>query len=73
MKVRSGIPCHQCCPQEWRHTPNITGHHELDAVIHRNGNKDMAARLAYYCGAGTNESYGPRTAYNGYSGYGGDD
>ena len=74
MKAPKGIPCHQCAPAEWRRTPNLTGSYELDAVIHRNGNKNIPDRLAYYldCGGNPGQSYGPRTAYNGYHNYAGD-
>lgn len=73
MRTPKGIPCHQCCPAEWRRTPNLTGSHELDAVIHRNGNRDVPARLAYYLDcAGDGQTYGPRTAYSGYHNYSGD-
>jgi len=64
--------CHDCCPAEWRSTPNMTGSYELDGVLARNTNGDVPHRLAYYLDRPTN-SYGPRTAYNGYRGYSGDD
>lgn len=70
MRNPKGTPCHECCPQEWRNTPDITGSFELDAVIRRNPNKDMAARLELYCEKPT--AYGPRTGYDGYHGYSGD-
>lgn len=74
MRAPKTIPCHQCCPPEWRRTPNFTGSYELDAVIHRNGNKDMKDRLAMYAGcANSNGTYGPRSSYNGYNGYSGDE
>jgi hypothetical protein len=72
MRFPKGHKCHECAPQEWRRTPDITGSYELDAVIHKNGNKDLPHRLAYFCESTTN-NYGPRTGYNGYHGYSGDD
>lgn len=73
MRAPKHIPCHQCAPAEWRRTPNLTGSYELDAVIHRNGNKDMASRLQFYAACAGNSSYGARTGYNGYAAYDGDD
>jgi hypothetical protein len=61
---------HVCCPKEWRETPDITGNHELDASIMRNGNRDMADRLELYTEANI---YGYKTGYGGYHGYHGDD
>jgi hypothetical protein len=49
----------------------LTGSYELDAAIHRNGNKDMKDRLEYYLDCG-DVGYAPRTAYNGYHNYSGD-
>ena len=71
MRPPKGIPCHQCAPAEWRRTPHLTGSYELDAAIHRNGNKDMKDRLEYYLDCG-DVGYAPRTAYNGYHNYSGD-
>lgn len=71
MRRLKGVSCHQCAPKEWRHTPDLTGSYELDAVIARNPNKDMANRLEFYCEKPT--AYGPKTGYDGYHGYSGDD
>jgi hypothetical protein len=71
MKHPKTFPMHQCCPQEWRRTPDVTGSHELDAVIHRNNNKDLPSRLAMYCDT-SDLAYGPITGYSGYHGYSGD-
>ncbi len=60
---------HECCPEDWRKTPDVTGSHELDAVINQNSNKDIPDRLKMYVGQ---EAYGPLTGYNGYHGYSGD-
>lgn len=62
--------CHQCAPRDWRETPDVSGAYELDAAIARNSNRDLPDRLKMYVGRA---AYGPRTAYNGYHGYGGDD
>lgn len=70
MRYLKGQPHHECCPVEWRRTPDLTGCYELDAVIHRNGNKDVPHRLAYYLEQET--AYGARTGYDGYHNYGGD-
>ena len=68
----SGGICHDCAPQEFRQTPNITGSFELDAVIAANKNKDIPSRLSFYVDRSQN-LYGPRTGYDGYHGYSGDD
>jgi len=72
MRHPKGTPCHQCAPSEYRRTPDITGSFELDSVIKRNGNRDIPARLAYYCKGQGDDAYTPVTAYNGYSNYSGD-
>lgn len=69
MRRRQGIPCHQCAPEEWRNTQDLTGSFELDAVISRNPNKDMSKKLDMYC---SDNTYSPRTAYSGYHNYSGD-
>lgn len=71
MKHQAQPHCHECAPKEWRETPQVTGSYELDAGIARSKNGDLAKRMKLYCDPQT--IYGPRTAYNGYSGYGGDD
>jgi hypothetical protein len=73
MKAAPNCPNHECCPKDWRGTPNFTGSHELDAVIARNGNGNLPARMRLYAAVGERDAYGPRTAYNGYAGYSGDD
>ena len=72
MKAPRTIPCHQCAPKEWRRVPDLTGSYELDGVIQRNSNKDIPHRLEYYLD-GLDNGYRPKTAYNGYHGYSGDD
>jgi len=69
-KLKGYDVCHECAPQEWRKTPVVTGSYELDAVINRNGNKDLPHRLAYY--VDKPNIYGARTGYDGYDGYSGD-
>lgn len=71
MKAPANSQCHSCCPKDWRSTPDITGSFELDAGIARNSNADLPARIRLYCK--TSEGYGPRTAYNGYDAYSGDE
>ena len=70
MRMPKGHECHECCPHEWRRTPDITGSYELDETIRRNPNKDMINRLQLYCEKPT--AYGARTGYDGYHGYSGD-
>ncbi len=80
MKSPKGTPCHAIAPLEYRRIPNITGSYELDSVISANKNKDMEIRLGMYAGHElrfscnrSEKSYGPRTAYDGYDGYSGDE
>jgi hypothetical protein len=70
MRYLKGSPHHECCPPEWRNTPDMTGSFELDAVIARNTNKDIPSRLAFYLEQ--ENAYSARTAYNGYHNYHGD-
>lgn len=62
---------HECCPQEWRRVPARTGDYDFDAAIRRNTNRDLAGKLEMYLTG--DAGYSPRTGYNGYQGYGGDD
>lgn len=71
MRHLKGTPVHDCCPQEWRRVPNLTGSFELDAVIARNNNPDLRSRLEFYLDH-TDNAYGPITGYSGYSNYSGD-
>jgi hypothetical protein len=71
MKHLTDALCHECAPREWRNVPDVTGSVELDRVIAVNPNKGMKARLQTHCTRQT--IYGPRTGYNGYDGYSGDD
>lgn len=78
MKHPPGCPTHMCAPKEFRRTPNLTGSFELDKTIHQNPNKNMRDRLAFYAGVQSghhrdNQGYGPRTNYDGYDGYSGDE
>jgi hypothetical protein len=63
---------HECCPSEWRQFEDVSGDYDLDANIAKNTNKDMHIRVHMQM-MGNQESYMPRAAYNGYSGYHGDD
>jgi hypothetical protein len=66
MKYPKNAPHHECAPSEFRMTPNMTGVHTLDAVIHHNPNPDIKARLALYGGYGAGV-YKERTGYTGYN------
>lgn len=72
MKSLGADHCHQCAPRGWRHVPDLTGDYDLDATIAHRNNKDLPHRLANYTKKKVN-AYGPRTGYNGYHGYSGDD
>jgi hypothetical protein len=63
---------HQLAPKLWRHTKNLTGDPVFDESIARCTNRDMKAKLWQHLG-GMGESYGPKTAYRGYSSSAGDD
>jgi len=69
-KLQGCLP-HEFCPKDWKEVPNITGSHELDAVIARSNNSDVNDRLKMYVDRQAG-AYSPRTGYNGYSNYGGD-
>ena len=72
MKAPKNVTCHECAPADWRGVPSYTGSYELDGVIQRSQNGDLPARMRMYADMGDNKTYGPLTAYNGYSGYSGD-
>jgi hypothetical protein len=61
---------HECCPEQWKGTPVITGNFETDASIMASHNADLESRLKLYTNAGI---YGQRNDYNAYSGYSGDE
>ena len=62
---------HECAPPEWRKTELITGDYDFDAAIGRHANdKVLMAKVHSSTGHG---AYGPRTAYNGYNTYTGDE
>lgn len=65
--------CHTCAPKGWRDVPFVTGDYDMDATIEHRGNRDMPARLNLYLKRGKQNAYGYLTAYDGYSGYHGDD
>ena len=56
-----------CCPQEWDHTPMMTGHYEMDGSIQRCKNKEAHAKLKdHLCGAAGSHgqnAYTPNTGY----------
>lgn len=56
---------HDCSPPEWRRTSDLTGSYELDGMIQRTSNRDMARRLEDHLV--TDVAYQKRTAYNGSS------
>lgn len=64
--------CHDCSPRGWHDVPQVTGDYDLDATILHRSNKDLPRRLEMYVKHRVN-AYGPRTAYDGYHGYSGDD
>lgn len=73
MDTAKGIPCHECAPSAWRHTPVLSGSFELDKTIAASANPDVASRMKFQVGGcATQSPFGPRTGYNGYSGYSGD-
>lgn len=73
MRRPRGVSNHQVAPAEWRaSTPNITGDYDLDATIMHRPNRNLPDRLELYT-RHPKRGYGPRTAYNGYSGYHGDE
>ena len=53
---------HECCPCDWRKTSDLTGSYELDGMIARTPNKEMAAKLEDHLV--TDVAYQKRTAYN---------
>jgi hypothetical protein len=59
-------------PKSWHSVPNVTGDYDFDATILHRSNSDMPKRLQLYVKT-KGPAFGPRTAYNGYHGYGGDD
>lgn len=85
MKYPKKCSPHQCAPQEWRMTPNLTGDFELDASIMHATAKRVRTDLVHHVKAdglwnsiaagepGEHKTYGPRTNYQGYDGYHGDD
>jgi len=79
MKHPRGVPCHDCAPQDWKMTPNITGDFEMDASIMHAKAKRLHTDLVHHVKAEglwnhtDPNAYHPRTAYRGYDGYHGDD
>lgn len=71
MRKPRGVPNHSVAPAAWRSTSNLTGDYELDASILNCKNRAVPGKLEMY--VSKSDSYGPRGAYNGYSGMSGDD
>ena len=65
MRKMKRYPNHECCPQDWRRTSDLTGSYELDGMIQRTPNKDMSAKLEDHLMSDV--AYQKRTAYNGSS------
>ena len=63
---------HECCPKDWRKVPMLTGDYDFDATVEHRNNGDMPHRMSLYLKS-PKGSYGPKTGYNGYHGYSGDD
>ena len=51
-----------CCPHDWDHVPNMTGHFETDASIMKCKNKDAQSKLSDHLV--TDVAYARNTAYN---------
>jgi len=49
-----------CCPDEWNHTPCMTGNFEFDGSIQRCRNSDMRAKLEDHLAG---NAYDRNTAY----------
>ena len=65
--------CHDSCsPKGWHDVPVVSGDYDMDATIMHRSNKDLPRRLEMYVKHRVN-AYGPRTSYDGYHGYSGDD
>ena len=65
MKQPRGYSEHKCAPEEWRHTPDMSGSYELDGMIRRGANKDMQGKLHDHIVG--DDAYLLRTAYNRYT------
>lgn len=59
---------HNCCPEEWKRTPDMTGSYEMDGMIMRTKNKDMCDRLRDHLVG--DQAYKQRTGYGAYNGIG---
>lgn len=59
---------HSCCPAGWRDVPNVSGDYDLDATMMHRENPNLPARLEQHLARGMN----PRTGYDAYDGYNGD-
>jgi len=51
-----------CCPDDWNHTPNMTGDFEFDGSIQHCKNRDMRGKLEDHL-AGSAAAYTINTAY----------
>lgn len=63
MRKPRGYQNHQCAPEEWRQTSDMTGSFELDAMILRTPNKDMRDRIHSHLLS--DKAYERRTGYGG--------
>jgi len=66
MKASAKYDNYQCAPKDWRQIQDMTGSFELDAVIARCKNPEVAAKLEDHLVSDV--PYKQRTAYNGLSG-----
>lgn len=63
MRNPKSFQTHNCCPEDWRQTPDMTGSFELDCVIIKSPNREMAAKLRDHLTG--DQAYQHGTGYNG--------
>lgn len=63
MRKPKRFPNHRAAPAEWRSISDLTGSYELDGMIARTPNRDMADRLPDHLMSDV--AYQKRTGYNG--------
>lgn len=66
MKAKAKYDNYECAPKDWRGIQDMTGSFELDAVIARCKNPEVAAKLEDHLVSDV--PYKQRSAYNGYNG-----
>ena len=71
MKIENPEGYHTFCPKAWRKIPNLTGDYDFDAGVAYSKSGAMKAKIHSHISK--ENSYGYKTGYRGYSGYGGDD